>query len=445
MSHLSVKPIPPAGLLLPLCLAMALSLALWFVPGCGLFDGFTRPASNGPALTNEIGDETPHDFTPQGPCDVAVTNAGDSGPGSLRQAIADVCDGGRITFAADYTIYLNSTLSITKRLAVDGETHAVAVSGDSGGDGTPNVPVFYIGGVVTLTHLNIVNGAAGDDGNGGGIYNNYLGTLAVQDSTLSGNSASEGGGIYNYGWNTLTVQNSTFSGNQATGTGGGIYNSSTGKMTVQNSTLADNSAGTAGGIHNGGTLTVQNSTLSGNSATSNGGGIYSEDTLTVQNSTLSGNRAGHGGGIYSSWGALAVRNSTFFGNQATAAGGGIYNMNARVHLSNTLIAHTPFGGDCRNVAGGNIANDHNLMQSTLIAATCGIADGAGGSRIGVDPLLGPLGDYGGTTPTHALLPGSPAIDGGGSTCLATDQRGTPRPQGAACDIGAFEMNSTPAD
>jgi hypothetical protein len=56
-------------------------------------------------------------------------------------------------------------------------------------------------------------------------------------------------------------------------------------------------------------------------------------------------------------------------------------------------------------------------------------------------VLGPLQDNGGSTVTHALLPGSPAIDAGDPTrCRGTDQRGVPRPQGAECDIGAFERD-----
>src|SRR5207253_10692871 len=57
------------------------------------------------------------------------------------------------------------------------------------------------------------------------------------------------------------------------------------------------------------------------------------------------------------------------------------------------------------------------------------------------PRLGPLAPNGGPTETMALLPGSPAINEGGSGangCPATDQRGVRRPQGAACDIGAYE-------
>ena len=61
----------------------------------------------------------------------------------------------------------------------------------------------------------------------------------------------------------------------------------------------------------------------------------------------------------------------------------------------------------------------------------------GGADAPIDPRLGPLQDNGGPTPTHALLLGSPAIDAS-SACPATDQRGVTRPQGAGCDIGAFE-------
>jgi hypothetical protein len=69
--------------------------------------------------------------------------------------------------------------------------------------------------------------------------------------------------------------------------------------------------------------------------------------------------------------------------------------------------------------------------------TCGLIGGS-------DPLLGPLQNNGGPTKTHALLPGSPAIDAGNDAVCAADpvngldQRGVARPQGASCDIGAYE-------
>jgi len=83
------------------------------------------------------------------------------------------------------------------------------------------------------------------------------------------------------------------------------------------------------------------------------------------------------------------------------------------------------------------ANDHNLIESTGYA--CGLTNGAGGSIIGRNPLLAPLGDYGGQTQTFALLPGSPAIDAGTNTgCPAADQRGIAHSFGSSCDIGAVE-------
>jgi len=241
-----------------------------------------------------------------------VTNANDDGDGSLRQAIADATDGDTITFAGDYTIYLNNPLTITNRLTIDGSGHTVTVSGDSGDDGSPNVRIFYIGssGVVTLTYLSIVSGTT-PNGDwtcptycGGGIYNDG-GMLTIENSTFSGNSAGIGGGIFNGG--TLTVINSIVSGNSATSdSGGGIHNN--GALTVQNSTLSNNSAEYCGGsLTNGGVLTVISSTISGNSTDlGNGGGICNGRVLTIQNSTLFGNSAYYGGGGIDSGGIGAI-------------------------------------------------------------------------------------------------------------------------------------------
>jgi hypothetical protein len=471
---------------------LGLSLVLWLALGWGLV-GASRPV--GPTgVDGAASGEVAYGPALLGPCDRTVTNDHNSGAGSLRQAIADACAGGRITFAGDYTIYLTTTLSINKRLVVDGEAHAITVSGDSAGDGTPNVRVFSVGGsgVATLTHLSIVSGSASIgtddcvDDCGGAIYND--GTLTVQNSTLSGNSAIyDGGAIYNLGM--LTVQNSTFSHNSAEWEGGGgIFNEEDGTLVVWNSVFSNNSAyawgggicsfdrlmvytstfsgneaQSGGGIYGyEGVLTVQNSTFSGNHVSSGGGGIGNDGTLTVQDSVFSSNEAGYGGGICNGneyenavltvenstfsgnsveWGdgggidneggTLTVRNSTFSGNSADY-GGGIDN-ESTLNLYNTLIGNSPDGGDCR---GSVAANSHNLIAGTGFDA-CDLTDGAGGSLIGVDPLLGPLGNYGGDTPTMPLLLGSPAINAG-AACLAADQRGIARPQGPACDIGAFE-------
>jgi hypothetical protein len=307
-------------------------------------------------------------------------------------------------------ITLGSTLTVNTNITIDGTGHVIVV------DGGGTVTVFTVTAgtavqPVTLDALTVQHGNTGNDG--GGIDNG--GTLSVTNGTFSGNSAFEGGGIYNTG--TLSVTNSTFSGNSTGGGGGGIFN-------------------------NGGTLTVTNSTLSANSASLNGGGIANGGTLTVTNSTFAGNSANNGGGIDNGGGTLTVTNSTVTGNSAGSggSGGGIYNGVGTTTLTNTLLTADTAnnsGANCSNVGGTLTDGGHNLEFNPT--NTCGFS--AGNGDLFTDPLLAPLGNYGGTTQTVALLPGSPAIDAGaavGGSVQNTDQRGITRPQLGGVDIGAFE-------
>ena len=314
------------------------------------------------------------------------------------------------------------------------------------------------GGTVTVTNSTLLGNSAtggniffGLDTGGGGIFNG--GTLTLTNSILSGNTAvTDGGGIFNFS-SALTLINSTLSGNTAVSDGGGIYNNS-GTLTLTNSTLSGNTAAGdyGGGIYNdpSGTAFLTSSTLSGNSTGFRGGGMYNDSgTLTLTNSTLSGNSAvsdnlfvfNDGGGIYNT-GTLTVYNSTLSGNTADIGAGGIYNdPSGTTFLINTIVANSPGGGNCF----GTITNGGNNLQSS--DDSCGFGSFA-------DPLLGPLAKNGGPTQTHALLPGSPAIDAANNTfCQGTgvgnvDQRGLARggdgdgtpdsPQPGDCDIGAFE-------
>jgi predicted outer membrane repeat protein len=191
-----------------------------------------------------------------------------------------------------------------------------------------------------------------------------------------------------------------------------------------------------GAIHNSGTLTLLNSTITNSKAPVYGraGGIYNDSNayLNVTNSTFSGNSAYYyGGAIYSNiTGHVTITNSTLVGNAATT-GGGIYAWeDSYLTMTNTLIANSS-GADCS--FSGTLASytySHNL-----------IGDGTCLPSVTGSPVLGPLADNGGPTPTYALWPGSPAIDAGtNSGCPAADQRGQARPVNTTCDIGAYERS-----
>jgi predicted outer membrane repeat protein len=319
-------------------------------------------------------------------------------------------------------------------------------------------------GTVTLTNSTV---SGNSSPHGGGIASG--GTLTLTNSTVSGNSVGGGvygfpggGGILNQG--TLTLTNSTISGNSVSAfyfsDGGGIDNRGT--VTLTNSTVSGNSASGAysygGGIDNRGTVTLTNSTVSGNSVSSAsvccgyGGGIRNlGGTVTLTNSTVSGNSAtayntgGYGGGIRSDGGTVTLTNSTLSRNTASRGGGGIYTLFLALHLDNTLIAGNTastsgpdVNGSVDTTSGFNLIGDGTGMS--------GITNGVNGNQVGtsaspINPLLAPLGSYGGPTQTMALLPGSPALDAGSNALrggATTDQRGYARIVNRTVDIGAFE-------
>jgi hypothetical protein len=109
-----------------------------------------------------------------------------------------------------------------------------------------------------------------------------------------------------------------------------------------------------------------------------------------------------------------------------------------VTLQNTIIANQLAGPDC---AGLITSNGFNLDSDN----TCQLTQPSDKPNVS-NPLLGPLADNGGPTLTHALLPGSPALDAGDNAgCPPTDQRAFRRPVDgdsngtATCDIGAYEL------
>jgi hypothetical protein len=350
-------------------------------------------------------------------------------------------------------------------------------------------------GNLTISELTI-RGGGGDDGPfyGGAFVNR--GTLTLVDVQLMDNqSGVKGGAIHNEG--RLHVRGGRQVGNRTFGCeehgGGAIHNADRAIATVENVEFERNQ-GCGGAIHNMGRLAVTSSSFvenrggSGDDNTFNHGGAILNETeggpavATIVGSTFTGNRAMIGAAI-ANWteDPLIVRSSTLSGNVAhlpcprcaaedgpprqtasaaiayfggaveladvtivrntcedalATCGGGIvvYSDRGSLSFSNTLIALHP-DGDCRYAASLS-----SLPRLEFLGSNLDSDKSCRGFTIHRPPLLGPLADNGGPTRTHAVLPGSPALNAG-TTCLAQDQRGEPRARSAEdpCDLGAFEL------
>jgi CSLREA domain-containing protein len=264
-------------------------------------------------------------------------------------------------------------------------------------DGASLSRIFNItSGTVTISDLTITNGDAGA-GNGGGIQVGSSATVNLVDVALTGNTGFFGGAIVNAG--ALDLTNVTIANNTATSDAGGIW--SQGNFSSLNAT---------------------NVTISGNATPGLGGGLYVTKNATLTNVTITNNSASQGAGIYETGGApnATVTNSIIAGNLDT-----LFNPAADVF------------GDF--VSGGN-----NIIGD--VGSATGFTDGVNNDQVGdsgtpIDPMLDVLADNGGSTQTHALLAGSPAIDAANDALApVTDQNGNTR-DGAA-DIGAYEYTLT---
>ncbi|MCX6927514.1 MAG: CSLREA domain-containing protein, partial [Verrucomicrobia bacterium] len=286
--------------------------------------------------------------------------------------------------------------------------------------------------------------------------------------TVSGNNASR---VFYFNNVTAAISGLTVSSGRISTTGGAGINNSGGSLIISNCIVTENvndsfSGDYGGGIFNNGDLTVVNSTVSNNRGSSNGGGIcnwYGSPSLKVIDTTIAGNSAGEGGGLWDGSVSTLITNTTISGNTGRAEmwkyGGTTWLFNSTVspntkmdisivvtagstlHIFNSILAGrlgvNPIGSTA-------ISHDFNLIQNTNEAAITGVTTH---NIYGKDPLLGPLADNGGPTKTHALLPGSPAIDHGSSGGLTTDQRGQPRifnfpayvDADDGSDIGAYEL------
>ncbi len=328
---------------------------------------------------------------------------------------------------------------IKGRVTIQGSGATIARSTASG---TPVFRIFDVAstGSLTLNSVTIKNGLANNGQQGGGGIMSH-GTLTITGSTFTGNSApatsgTSGGAINNSG--TLNLSTSTFTGNTGQ-EGGGVFNQKT--ATITNDTFTGNTATIYGGgalLNAAGTMTVTRSTFSGDTGPG-GGAIDNDATLNISNSTFTGNTGGtNGGGAIDNFGSITATQTTFSGNSSPYGANVLNYTGFTFKVSMTIVANGQGGGP--NCGGGQPVTDagYNLDTGT----TCGFAT-ANHSLSSTNPNLGPLATNGGSTQTMALPAGSPAVDAipaSTSGCTGTtDQRGTTRPQGAGCDIGAYEL------
>jgi hypothetical protein len=425
---------------------------------------------------------------------IVVTNTNDNGPGSLRNALAIANDGDTI----DATGVSGIILLTSGELQIN---HSVTINGPGAGNLTVNgnaaSRVFEnFGSDVTISGFTVTNGLppTGDNNGGGGILNHggltlsgtsilsnnaggFLppnaggggigisagGTLTVTNSVIGANESQNGpgGGISAGG--TVTVSNSTINNNEGLCTGGGIaFNDIGGTLTVMNSTIVGNSvlgcpvsAGGGGvptgggGIACSGSVTVINSTISANTVDvggvpTGGGGIACSGSMAVINSTISGNTVGgtmpEGGGIRNG-GTLTLTNSTLSGNSVPSGQGGAISNAGQTMIGDTVLNAGASGGTIFNNGGAITSLGYNIASDNGGGVLTGPGD-----QIDTDPMLGPLQDNGGPTFTHALLPGSPAIDAGDPSFTPPpffDQRGPGfnRVANGRIDKGSFEVQT----
>ena len=324
----------------------------------------------------------------------------------------------------------------------------------------PNIPriesIFeIIGGLINL------NEATGEYG--GGLCH-MMGDLEMTDTSVIYNTAdNSGGGAFIMDESTLTGV--SFLANEATYGGGALigfpvspdqniglleadYLDFWTRITDANFG-ANTSSWQGGGIwqHKGGSTIITKSTFGGNTTEFSGGGIlHANGDMFISNSTFSGNTAGRGGGLYK-WGLsinplLHIRHSTFTENVATDTepispydtfyGGGGLNINGRVEIYNSIVVNN-VNKDCDLNQG--LSGSYTHVGNVDSDGYCGF------DTTEANPMVGSLSSNGGSTATVALLPGSPLIDTAPDCSnLTDDQRGVPRPLGAACDPGAYEFD-----
>jgi len=344
---------------------------------------------------------------------LTVRNFNDSGLGSLRQAVMNANNSpgndvitfqlpnpGIITLTTgEITIAANGTLEIRGP-----GPEVLHISGNN------TSRIFYINQAnVTISGVTLTKG----NGVGADSVNNYKvgGAVYVEQGALALNRVQ-------VSFNTISVPNTP----ESRSIGGGVYYLGGANHQIKNSTFSSNKCIFGAGYYSQGNVAIENSTFSLNTAEKAGGGIYSIGDTVLRNVTITGNSS----------------------DGSSISGAGIMSEGGRLNPANTIIAGNN-GPEITFTAGQFLSEGNNLIGDSSGDSTNTsrpLAYNPSDIR-DTPPMLSPLGLYGGTIPTVALLVNSPAINVGNNTnapSMATDQRGSPRVMSGTIDIGAFEHN-----
>jgi predicted outer membrane repeat protein len=389
---------------------------------------------------------------------------------TIAHALSVAASGDTVSLASGTYAEHGLTVALPVTIAGSGPAKAIINGAQAGSS------VFTVsdGASLVLSGVTVENGKTSD--HGGAIVNS--GTLTLTNDRFAGNSATDpGGAITNYA--AITSITACRFVNNTSGSNGGAIESFGSIGPITDSLFVNNlgEAFGAGAVDNQGTITsiddsifVKNRSASGAGAVSNSDSIgdMSGDTFahneslggiagafeniqstltTLTNDTFADNVAdgdtAEGGAILNDFATIGtMADVTLTGNSA-AIGGGLDNENGFINsVSDTIFSGNtaPQGANCyffNSFQGAFVDAGHNLLGDTQ--NTCGFST-AKHDLINTDADLAPLGHYAGATLTTPPNPGSPVIDtGGAAPCpTAVDEVGTPRPQGAACDIGAVE-------
>ena len=395
-----------------------MSIVKNFILGLALVFGLSQMASAAVYTVTKIAD------TNDGTCDSDC---------SLREAVAAAnatADNDTIIFSGLFNSPQTITLGGSEIIIANNGSLTIFGTGADkvtiSGNNASRIFATSVGVTAIISNARFTGGngaGAANTGRAGAIYNNG-GNLTLNNLVLTGNTANTGGATNNAGTATLTVNNCYIFNNTSASSGGAMQNFGGNTLIINNSTLSGNTSGGATG----------------------GGAIQANGTLNISNSTFSGNNApgGSGGAITFNGTAINFNNVTMVGNTATNNGGGFHRTGANpVTFRNTIISGNTGVAGSPDITGAITSNGNNIIGNVGTSTGWVMSD-----LQNTNPVLSPLGFYGGIGQTYALLTTSPALNAGQScvtdlSCAANnppvaitaDQRGATRTN---VDIGAFE-------